>query len=113
MARFGISTGRSLTEETVVEWPFPFAPIEHPEDRLAFEAELRRELKSGHPLYGVPVTAIGYDQDDVLFELLDGSGRVAEVHLTWAGEKEKPPWPGTALFDSFAEWVESVKEEYT
>jgi hypothetical protein len=78
------------------------------------EAELRRELKPGHPLYGLPVAAIGRHQaqDDVLFELLDGSGRFAAVHLTWAGEKEKPPWPGTALFHSFAEWAESVRDEY-
>jgi hypothetical protein len=50
-----------------VEWPYPFSPIEHPEDKPAFEAELRRELKPGHPLFGLPVAAIGrrYDQDDV------------------------------------------------
>ena len=93
-----------------MEWPHPFSRIEHPEERLAFEAELRRELKPGNPLFGLPVAATGrrYDQDDVLFQLLDGTGRVAEVHLTWAGERERPPWPGTALFDSFAGWVELV-----
>ncbi len=97
-----------------MEWPSPFFPIEHAEDKPAFEAELRRELKSAHPLFGAPVAAIGrrYDQDDVLFALLDGSGRVAEVHLTWAGEKEQPPWPGTAVFESFAEWVEAVRDEH-
>jgi hypothetical protein len=47
-----------------------------------------------------------------LFQFLDGSGRVAEVHLTWAGERERLPWPGTRLFDSFAEWVKSVRQEY-
>ena len=98
-----------------MEWPRPFRPIDRPESRSAFEAELRRELKPGHPLYGVPVGASGarYDQDDVLFELLDGSGRVAEVHLTWKGERESPPWPGTALFDTFAAWAESVRQDYT
>jgi hypothetical protein len=97
-----------------VAWPHPFSPIAYADDKPAFEAELRREVKPGHPLFGLPVAAVGrrYDQDDVLFELLDGSGRVAQVHLTWAGERERPPWPGTALFDSFAAWVESVNEEY-
>jgi hypothetical protein len=97
-----------------VEWPHPFSPIEYPEDKPAFEAKLRREVKPGHPLYGVPVAAVArrYDQDDVLFELLDGSGRVAEVHLTWAGDQEKPPWPDARLFDSLTEWVEAVKAEY-
>jgi hypothetical protein len=95
-----------------VEWPIPFSPIERAEDSSAFEAELRRELKPGHPLFRLRVAAIGrrYDQDDVLFELLDGSGRVAEVHLTWVGEKEKPPWPRTELFDNFGAWAESVEE---
>ena len=97
-----------------MEWPHPFSPLEHPADKAAFEAELRREVKPGHPLFGAPVAAIArrYDQDDVLFELLDGSCRVAEVHLTWAGDRESPPWPGTALFGNLAEWAEAVKEEY-
>jgi hypothetical protein len=109
-----VEPSRSAFLRTAVHWPYPFSPVAHPEDKLALEAELRRELKAGHPLFGLPVAAIGrrYDQDDVLFEILDGSGRVAEVHLTWAGEREKPPWPGTVLFDSFAEWVETVREEY-
>jgi hypothetical protein len=95
-----------------MEWPFPFAPINE-EDRFGFEQELRLELKSGHPLFELPVRALGrrFDQDDVLYEIVDGSDRVAQVHLTWAGDKEKPPWPDHALFNSFAEWVEWVKEE--
>ena len=54
-------------------WPAPFAPFEYLEDRSAFEAELRREVKPGHALFGVPVAALArrYDQADVLFELLD------------------------------------------
>ena len=96
-----------------MEWPFPFGPIELEQDKLGLEAELRRELKSGHPLFDLPIKAIGrrFDQDDVLFEILDGSDRVAQVHLTWAGDKEKPPWPDHAIFNSFDEWVEWVKEE--
>ncbi len=97
-----------------MEWPYPFAAIEYADDKPAFETELRREVKPGHPLFGLPVAAMGrrYDQDDVLFEVKDGSGRVAEVHLTWAGERETPPWPGTALFGSIAEWVKAVQDEY-
>lgn len=96
-----------------VEWPFPWSPIEF-DDKLNFEAELLRELKPEHPLFGVPVSALGrrYDHDDVLFGLQDGSGRIAEVHLSWAGERENPPWPDTSLFESFAAWVEVVREEY-
>ena len=97
-----------------MKWPPSFSPLKRPNEKPGLEIELRRELKPGHPLYGLSVEAIGrrYDQDDVLFELLDDSGRVAEVHLTWAGESEKPPYPCTALFDSFAAWSESVKEDH-
>jgi hypothetical protein len=97
-----------------VNWPGPWSPIKYPEDVQAFEGELQRELKPGHPLFGLPLVAIGrrYDQDDVLFELRDGSGRVAQVHLTWAGEREQPPWPGTFIFENTAVWIESVTEEY-
>jgi hypothetical protein len=37
---------------------------------------------------------------------------LAAVPLTWAAEREKPPWPGTSLFDSFGEWERSVREVY-
>jgi hypothetical protein len=93
---------------------YPFSAFEPPADGPAFLVELLLELKPGHPLFGLPVAAVArrYDQDDVLFEVLDGSGRVAEVHLTWAGEREQPPWPSTALFDSLADWAAAVRAEY-
>ena len=96
-----------------MQWPLPFSPIERLEDKPKFELELSRELKSGHPLFGVPVVAIGWraDSDDVLFEILNNNGAVAEVHLTWAGERERPPWPGTVMFNSFEEWAESVRKD--
>ncbi len=83
-------------------------------DRRAVEAELRHEIKAGHPLFGLPITAIGHlpGQDDVVLQINDGSGRVAQVHVTWAGKRERPPWPSTAIFSSLAELVKSVNAEY-
>jgi hypothetical protein len=74
----------------------------------AFEDELAREASGNHPLAGVPVSAIGQHagNDDVLFALKDGTDRFAEVHLTWAGQAESPPWPMTAMFASEADWIE-------
>ena len=75
----------------------------------AFERVLTREVAPGHPLYGIPVAAIGKHDgsDDVLFRLLDGSERVAVVHLTWTqSPPERPPWPTAELFanlEAFAE----------
>jgi hypothetical protein len=92
-----------------VDWPAPFSPLDDPEQKAGLEDELRREVKPGHLLFGVPVRALGRrgDQDDVLFELLDGTGRVAEVHLSWAGEAERPPCPFTEIHSDFAAWVGS------
>jgi hypothetical protein len=73
-----------------------------------FERVLSREVAHGHPLYGIPVEAIGRrgDNDDVLFRLLDGSGRVAVVHLTWTQTTpERPPWPRTQVYPSLEAWA--------
>jgi hypothetical protein len=62
----------------------------------AFDRELEREAVEGHVLYGIPVATIARrdDTDDVLFGLLGGTGRVADVRLTWAAETDlKSPLP--------------------
>jgi len=92
-----------------VEWlePWWYAP-ESPEAAAAYERELAAELGTGHPLYGVPLAALGKHDgsDDVLFRLLDGSGRVAVVHLTWARHPEPSPWPAFELFPSLEVFAE-------
>jgi hypothetical protein len=92
-------------------WPRPYSPLDG-DARSAFEAELLRELQQGHRLFGIPVKAVARrrDLDDALFELLDGTGRVAVVHLTWQG-KQKPPWPSTTIFEGFEAWARAVEEE--
>jgi len=85
-----------------VEWLEPWWQVEaeRPDLAAAYEREMRAELGSGHPLFGVPVAAIGKHDgsDDVLFRTLDGSGQVAVVHLTWSRHPEPPPWPATTFF---------------
>jgi hypothetical protein len=92
-------------------WPDTWFPIEFASDKQALVAELLREVQPGHPLHGLQITAIGrrYGRDDVLFLLQDGSDRVAEVHLTWVGERERPPWPHTLLFPSFKAWLATAQ----
>jgi hypothetical protein len=96
-----------------VNWPPNWVTIED-STRIALEAELRKELNIGHPLYGVSVTAIRQrvDQDDVSFGVLDGSGRFADVHLTYTGRCEPPPCPWMNFFESLAAWMESVRDQY-
>jgi hypothetical protein len=59
-------------------------------------------------LFGKAVQAIlvSTASDDVLFDVLDEDGKVAEVHLTWSRHPEVFPWPATIVFDSLDDWVQ-------
>ena len=84
----------------------PWSSIEDPIIARKFATELARETSPGHTLAGVPVSAIGFcsNSDDVVFRLLDGSERLALVHLTWRSS-DTPPWPHTLLFIDEADWI--------
>ena len=100
-----------------MNWLEPWRPIEDPARASALEAELYREVSDGHALGGIQVAAIGTTDhpDDVLFQLLDGSGRYATVHLTW--KRGTSEWPYTRVFWSEADWLDrglrADHEEYT
>jgi hypothetical protein len=70
-----------------MEWLDPWwSTAEQTENfHQTFAAQLRLELCEDDPTYGVPVKILGRGNgDDALFQLLDGSGRVAFVHLHWS-----------------------------
>ena len=74
-----------------------------------FEKQLRIEIPPGHPLEDKPVRCIARgDGDDVLFEILDGSGCVAYVHLTWQSVRQEDPWPLTKVFSSLAQFADDI-----
>jgi hypothetical protein len=75
--------------------------------------ELRRELSSGHVLTGLSVTALARrrDRDDVLFEIGDGSGRLAQVHLSYQKESDSR-WPLTTVFSTEAAWESSMAADH-
>jgi len=62
-----------------VLWLDPWCDVAElgPELAAILERVLRAEVAPGHPLHGVPIAAIGKrgDTNDVLFRLLDESGR--------------------------------------
>jgi hypothetical protein len=62
-------------------------------------AESMRKISPGHVLCGIPLRALARrrDTDDVLFELQDGSGRLAKVRLSWRRASD-PTWPATTTF---------------
>jgi hypothetical protein len=75
--------------------------------------ELGREVPPGHVLADLPVRARArrQDRDDVLFEILDGSGRFAQVHLSYQAESD-PRWPTTAIFPTEADWLTRMVEDH-
>ena len=93
-----------------MKWFAPWEPIETPAESESLLSELKRELPASHPLSGLAVRAIGRSciDDDVLFEIEDGSRRVALVHLTWRADREVMPWPATSLYEDFSAWTEST-----
>jgi hypothetical protein len=98
-----------------IEWLVPWHPLEGgtPDDGMV--RELRREICNRHVLHGVPVRPVGrrQDCDDVLFELLDGSGRFAVVHLTYAMHRESDPrWPDTTLFESWQQFERRMRDDH-
>ncbi|MCX4165708.1 MULTISPECIES: hypothetical protein [Paraburkholderia] len=92
-----------------MEWLEPWWSTQNMDESFHanFARQLGLEISPGHEMFGVRGQLIGRGQgDDALFELLDGSGRVAVVHLTWASSKQQPPWPITTIYANMGEWVE-------
>jgi hypothetical protein len=95
---------------TPTAWLDPWWPTADKNDLFhdTFRAQLEREVGPGHPLFGLPTRLLARgDGDDALFALLDGTGRVASVHLTWSSRQERPPWPATAVYPSLEAWAEA------
>jgi len=63
--------------------------------RDAVLAELTREIRPGHEMYGqvVQVEAFFEASDDVIVRLVDGT--FARTHPTWSGRPEPAPFPTT------------------
>lgn len=105
-----------------MQWLEPWvaiADLDWPEQkkneyRAGWERQLLREVGPQHILRGLTgeLVARRFDSDDALFMM--SSGKVAEVHLTWArGEESDPAWPATGIFNSLEEWaMESMLEQH-
>jgi hypothetical protein len=84
----------------------PWHSIEEGSKQL--EQEVYNEFGENHLLHGSKLKAIArrYDQDDVLFQILDDTKRYAVIHLTWSGSQEMDgKWPSTKIFSDIHEWV--------
>jgi hypothetical protein len=96
------------------DWPAGWRPLPLPDGWLGLagsaEAELAREVGSGHPLHGATCRAVGFNGDDpneFLFATDRPATPLAFVHLTWQAERD-PGWPYTVCYQSWegfrAEW---------
>ena len=89
-----------------VNWLAPWYGVNNEAERRGLEAELLQEIGDAHALAGKSVTLLARrgDMDDALYLLHDG--RVAEVNLTWARQREaNPSWPDTAIYASLEDWA--------
>lgn len=88
-------------------WLVPWRPIKDGSADDGLSCELYSELSPRHVLYGIKARPVAnrQDCDDTLFELLDGSGRFAVVHMTFAQHPEPDPrWPETEIYSDWGQF---------
>jgi uncharacterized protein (UPF0128 family) len=90
-----------------------FPPWQKTDNGEFFEAELKKEMTFFHPLKRKKLKAIGIrtDRDDVLFKLMDGSGRYAVVHLTYNKENSRT-FPSTKFYENWEELYQNEIANY-
>ena len=91
-----------------VEWPAGWTPLEASMARHTTNT-LRDALPLSHPLFHANVRALA-DEDGgsrVLFQLLDGTRRVAVVTLTFSISGRREP-DSTTLYDSLESWLAAI-----
>ena len=93
-----------------VKWLEPWCPFEESQEiKASISEELRRELGKDHVMSGVSCSPVARrrDCDDTLFELLDGTGRFAVVHLTFSGRiEENSRFPETEVYRDWNQFEE-------
>jgi hypothetical protein len=95
-----------------MRYPFVFLEpwVSVSDEANYLELELRKELSSQHPLFGLKTRAIArrIDCDDALFEVESNAIPLALVHLTRSGKQENgPEWPHTRLFENIEGFIKS------
>ena len=87
------------------EWPPGWRKIREQAADSARQAILQTTI-FGHPLFALPLRAVAEGGCGLtLFEVLDGTGRVAVVEVPYGSPRETPPEPATLVFADFAAWL--------
>jgi hypothetical protein len=80
-------------------------------EQARLDEELRRELKPGHRLYGTSLTVVArHRKRGVFLTFITGTDQVVDVHLTWAGDYEKPPRPEARVYRNPATWRKAIAD---
>jgi hypothetical protein len=98
---------RKTPQEAAGEFLLPWEVVSDA-NATKLRQELALELSDDHPLLGMKLEAVARSvaTDDVVFRLPDE--RFVQVHLTWIGKADCPPWPVHCVYANFAEWAEAV-----
>jgi hypothetical protein len=106
-------TWRSMPDDSIplltapgIEWPGGWTPVVARRAKCEIE-DLRTEVPLGHPLFGADVRPLAYDHSKrVLFLLLDGTDRVADVELERnATCQTMLPNPTTVFYKNVEDWL--------
>ncbi len=103
-----VETRSPLSGVPEMQWLDPWWSTEDQDIAFhdAFVRQLTREVPPGHVMHGLPVKLLARGEgDDALFLILDGSERVAVVHLTWCQTPERLPWPITEVYEIIERFV--------
>ena len=95
-------------------WPDPWEPMLDPGDVEYCLNRLRDEVPIGHPLFAINVRpwAQAFARGSVLFKVLGGTARVAEVSLDTDGSQRATlPEPRTVFHDSIEDWVRAQRPD--
>ena len=68
-----------------------------------FLDKLQSQIGPEHVLYGLPVRIVGSygGSQELLFEILDGTGRLAVIGVTWEGFEHSFSLPDTTIYPNF------------
>jgi hypothetical protein len=92
-----------------IEWPYQWTPIVKAGDADYAMNNLRHVAPVGHPLFACNVRPWADNIYDVLFKVLDGTPRVAQVRSGNSYEHAQLPEPRTVFFDTLADWIAAAE----
>jgi hypothetical protein len=97
-------------ESPAVLWPEPWEPVLYADREEFLMNDLRRVVPPGHALFACNVQPLASALEALLLQLLDGSGKVAEIQEPdLEFEHAVLPEPRTAFYPNLEAWLASKR----